>query len=570
MVEEPPGFRGRGAFLERKARKNNKGKKKLAGAGSSGSLPELRAIYHANPDGLLVAEAKSQRILKANPRACRMFGYTPRQFLAKSVHDLHPPMSMPQVRGFFRALLLGKTTLVANVPCRKKNGDVFFVDITGRTCTLEGKRCLVGFFRDVTRRRLVEEELKVTKERLEYILGATKTGIDVIDEDFNLQYVDPVWQKKYGNPKGHKCYQYFMDRDRVCSSCGIPAAFKRGKVTVTQETLPREGNRIIEVHTIPFQDHDGKKMVAEFNLDITERKRNDDVLRESEEKFRTVAERSPNMIFINQAGKVVYANRKCEQMMGYRLEEFYAPSFDFMCLIHPEDIPAVKSNFMAHQKGREVPPYEYKLLTRKGKVLHAILTTQLITFRGQKAILGIITDITERKNSEAALRLANFSLDHAEGSIFWIDRSARFFHVNEAACRMLGYSRRDLLAKKVPDIDPKFSMTSWPRHWEELRKKKTMTFESVHKTQGGKNIPVEVSLNYLEFEGQSYNFAFVRDISKRKQAEEALRENEARIRALSGNLANGMVYQNSESPERSIPPFYFCQPCRGTHAWADG
>ena len=89
-------------------------------------------------------------------------------------------------------------------------------------------------------------------------------------------------------------------------------------------------------------------------------------MRESEEKFRTVAEQSPNMIFINKGGKVVYVNQKCEEMMGYKKDEFYAPEFDFLTLIAPESIERVRSSFKKHRSGQEVDPYEYSLIDKKG------------------------------------------------------------------------------------------------------------------------------------------------------------------------------------------------------------
>ncbi len=129
--------------------------------------------------------------------------------------------------------------------------------------------------------------------------------------------------------------------------------------------------------------------------------------RQAEEKFRNLAEQSPNMIFIHRSGQVAYANARCEEMTGYSREEFYAPGFDFMSLVAPEFVPLVRENFARHLRGEEVPPYEYSLLAKDGKRLEAILNSRLIHYGGDAAILGTITDITNRKRTERLLQALN-------------------------------------------------------------------------------------------------------------------------------------------------------------------
>ena len=120
--------------------------------------------------------------------------------------------------------------------------------------------------------------------------------------------------------------------------------------------------------------------------------------------FQTFTEQSPNMIFINKGGRVVYANKKCVEAMGYSPDEFYAPEFDFLSLIAPESIELIRTNFKRHLNGEDVEPYEYSLSNKKGEKIEAIITTRLINFEGPGAILGIITDITDRKRAEEELQ----------------------------------------------------------------------------------------------------------------------------------------------------------------------
>ena len=120
--------------------------------------------------------------------------------------------------------------------------------------------------------------------------------------------------------------------------------------------------------------------------------------------FQTFTEQSPNMIFINQEGRVVYANKRCFETMGYSRDEFYAPEFDFMSLIAPESLELIRSNFKRHLAGEDIEPYEYALLNKRGEKIEAIITTRLINFEGAEAILGIITDISDRKRAEEELQ----------------------------------------------------------------------------------------------------------------------------------------------------------------------
>ncbi|MBU1125400.1 MAG: HAMP domain-containing protein [Candidatus Omnitrophica bacterium] len=130
--------------------------------------------------------------------------------------------------------------------------------------------------KEVLERTKAQEEVNILAQRIEFILGATKTGIDIIDSDFNMKYIDSAWKKIYGDFEGKKCYEYFTDRDTACPGCAIRKAIEIKKPVISEEILPKEGNRPIQVTTLPFQDSDGRWMVAEVNVDISERKKAED------------------------------------------------------------------------------------------------------------------------------------------------------------------------------------------------------------------------------------------------------------------------------------------------------
>jgi diguanylate cyclase (GGDEF)-like protein/PAS domain S-box-containing protein len=141
--------------------------------------------------------------------------------------------------------------------------------------------------------------------------------------------------------------------------------------------------------------------------------------------------------------------------------------------------------------------------------------------RGQFACL--FNDITEHKRIEKTLYLSRLTLDHMADAVFWIESTGQIIDVNETACRILGYTRKELLALSVPDVEPDFPLSRWPKHWQELQRAGTLCFETRHKTKIGRVFPVEVQVNFLTLEGRAYNLSIARDITVRKRMEEELR-----------------------------------------------
>ncbi len=128
-------------------------------------------------------------------------------------------------------------------------------------------------------------------------------------------------------------------------------------------------------------------------------------------------------------------------------------------------------------------------------------------------------DIAGRREAEDSLRAMQFSIDRAGDAVLWVGPDAKIHYANEAACQMLLYSREELLGLQFFDIAPKLTPDIWPRKWASVKERGRMTYESAHVRRGGSVVPVEVSLNYFEYQGREYQCAFVRDIAERKEAQ---------------------------------------------------
>ncbi len=128
----------------------------------------------------------------------------------------------------------------------------------------------------------------------------------------------------------------------------------------------------------------------------------------------------------------------------------------------------------------------------------------------------------EKHQTDKALKVTQLSVDMATTPIFWINPAGRFIYVNKAVCRHLGYTCEEILALGISDIDPNYPMMKRKEFWDDLRSIKKMTIATTHQRRDGTIIPVEVTTNYIEHNGDQYEFAFAMDITERKQAEEQI------------------------------------------------
>jgi PAS domain S-box-containing protein len=152
--------------------------------------------------------------------------------------------------------------------------------------------------------------------------------------------------------------------------------------------------------------------------------------------------------------------------------------------------------------------WQYKLLEIKGKDI-------------QKINQELDQRVRERT---AALQLTQFSVEQAADSIFWLDQSGNFIFANNAACNYFNFTKNEFLQTNITTIIPKFTLIEWKDIWEIIRIEGALVMELQFNKKNQETFPVEIALNYITHEGKEYAFAFIRDITDRKQKEENLRK----------------------------------------------
>jgi len=258
-------------------------------------------------------------------------------------------------------------------------------------------------------------------------------------------------------------------------------------------------------------------------FDITERQRTEETLRESEERYRTLIAKMINgfalhEILFDETGKPY----------DYRFLDVN-PSFEELTeLKATEIIGKTVLEVLPQTESYWIDTYEKVALTGKSIRFEDYAQEfdkyfEVLAYSPQKGQFAtVFTDITGRRKAEEALQFTQFAVERSSEAAFWMASDARFIYVNKAACHNLGYSREELLKMTVHDIDPDFPKEIWSEHWADLKRQGSFVMESHHRTKDGRILPVEISVNYLEFDGKEYNCAFARDISERKKTEKAI------------------------------------------------
>ena len=135
----------------------------------------------------------------------------------------------------------------------------------------------------------------------------------------------------------------------------------------------------------------------------------------------------------------------------------------------------------------------------------------------------------DQDQSEEALLFTQYVVDHISDAAYWADEQGRLMYVNQAACSSLGYTRAELLSMSIMDVDLGYTNAAWALFWQNTRQNGQQQIESLHIRKNGETFPVEVRADFVRFHDREYICGLARDISARKQAEEARHESEAKF-----------------------------------------
>lgn len=400
-------------------------------------------------------------------------------------------------------------------------------------------------------RRLMENSGITSKSRSRAIIDASPVPMALNDDKQRITYLNPAfvhtfgytlediptlsdwWPKAYPDPEYRQWVAniWHTEIDRVkrsgdaFSSIELNVRCKNGE------------NKTALISAASLADtFEGEHVVV--LVDMTERKQAELELQKSESRFRLLFEGASDAIFLADAetGLLIDCNTAAENLLGRERAEIIGQPQTFL---HPPDAAdRNRETFHAHASLEVTTNIEAEVLRKDGRRVPVSVAPSVTTIGRQKVIQGIFRDITERRKVEEALKMMRFSVDHAGDSILWINREGQILYANDAACRDRHYTLGELVGMTIFDLDvePDYQPEVWEVHFEDLRRRGTITLETLHRTKDGHTFPVEVCANYVHVGNEEFNFCSIRDITERKQLEQELRTSRQRLESLSRQL----------------------------------
>ncbi|HVU39039.1 MAG TPA: PAS domain S-box protein, partial [Opitutales bacterium] len=368
------------------------------------------------------------------------------------------------------------------------------------------------------------------------IITAAMDAIVAVDEGQLVILFNAAAERMFGCPAaqalGQPLDQFLPSRYREAHRQHIPRFGRSGQTHREMCRLGEVMGRRANGEEFPIEasisqtEVDGKKIYTAILRDISARKRDEEI----RARLAAIIESSDDAIIgKNLDGIITNWNHAAEQMFGYTAAEVLGQPITL--LLPPNRLAEEARIIEKIRAGERVPHFETVRRRKNGTHVEVWLTVSPIRDASGRVVGAskIVRDITRRKNTEQALNLFRALIDESDDAFEIVDpATARFLDVNEKGCADLGYTREEMLQFRVFDIDPTVKEQDWPPLMERLRQQGAMIIERAHQRRDGTTFPIEINMKLVTLD-RAYVVVVVRDITKRKQAEQLLFERQEQL-----------------------------------------
>jgi PAS domain S-box-containing protein len=492
-------------------------------------------------EGVCLIKASDGRIAYANPKFEGTFGYGPGEINEQPVTILFRDDSSGLAQRTFAGIVSG-VQQHAQYSCEaqnvRKDASHFLCRVTTSTF-LHSKFGLVyvAVFEDITREKTIQETVARSEAKFRGLLESAPDSIVIVDKQGRIQQVNRQTEQLFGYERAEligKSVEVLVpgplrDTHGGQLETSIAAAGTRVQGLDLFARRKDSSEFPVDISLSPLETEEGPVITAAIR-DVSERKRIESALRESEARHRDLTESSPDAILINKDEKYVFVNRSGIRLLGASSETDILGKSPWD-LFHPDFHDLIKGRIRTILERHEVvETIPEKVIRLDGEVVDVEVTALPLQYKGEAAIMVILRDITERKRQAAKIETLAQSLDQANDAIIQRSLDDRITYWNSGAERMYGFTKCEALGQRSQDL----LKTVFPTPLESIKAQAHWEGELRHTCKNGTTVTVlsRWTLRHDPAGRPLDNLEINTDITTRKQFEVALRTSEQEFRSL--------------------------------------
>jgi PAS domain S-box-containing protein len=552
----------------------------------------------SNISDIIIEVGLDGKFTYVSPQIKKSFGYDPKDMIGKPMFKYVHPEDLTTIKEKIDEVI--KTGRSVSVEFRTLHKDGHYVPIHAKGSIIknvnEGR--LTGIVRDITDLKTIEQKLKESEQRSRTTLDNLGDSLHVIDENFKIILINSDLAKGL---KNLNLEEDIIGKDLLSVFNFLPEnvyreymhVFQTGKPLITEESVMIENQKIYsETRKIPIVD-DGKvtriitivrnitknklaqkelkhsrEELRKLNLELEEKviERTKE-LQESEENFRKITEQSLVGILIVQENMIIYVNQAVEKLTEYSIQEMMEfTSKEILNIFHPKDRALVLERRRKQIEGDNSMSSisSYRILTKSGEIKWIQTFSKVMDFRGKKATLFTLIDMTDKKIAEEIQKASEEKyrhlFDNAPFSIVLLNSDGIIIDANSLAGNYIGYTKEDLIGKDFRELDLYSTklLSLLIKKYEILRRgeKPDITAFQI-KRKDGTPVWLRAQVSIIKIGKENLFVAIIQDITDIKEAEQKLKESEKMYRNLVNHITDAILELDINGIRTYVSPQFF-------------
>lgn len=513
---------------------------KLASLLLKESREQYKAIVENSHDAIYIYQ--NNHFIFVNNQLCQLSGYTHDEVMQMNIWDFIHNEDKERVINYGKLRAAGKevpNSYQARVVC--KNGEIRESEFSVSIINFKGEFAVLGAVKDIS------DRIK-SEQRYEFLFNNTGTITCIVENDKTISLINPEFERALG-------YTRFEIENKIPFTKLIHPEDLQMMVKnheqrrINPDSIPKKyefrvraknGNYRIMHLNVDMLPNTTQSIAS--MIDITDIKNIEKELHESKEKYKTITESTIDVIYMcDLFGKILYVNKQNEIVFGRKAEDVIGTNIS---KYSPLDESIKNANIITQlARGKIVKNHKSKIYHSNGTLIPVEINGQIVKHKGKRVLIGSIRDIREQLENQQALRESEEKfrryIQASPTAVFIANDEGRYIFVNEAACNMLGYSEKELLKKKIPDLTPKHLMNVGLRSFIDVKtkgKSRLDNFQLIKKDE----TCLDIILDAVKLD-ENNSIAFCVDVSAQKQSEKALKESEEKFRMYTEN-ANDVIW----------------------------